>query len=118
MRNAIALHITDIHPDMNIESEIFPKELTRDAQQKDVFTPPNHQQMRFTESKDKEEFPPQYADEDAFFITEDIRADDVREKKKGDDDQNEDAIEEEKSYATEGDDESNTAKKRKTENQE
>jgi hypothetical protein len=31
MRNAIALHITDIHPDINIESEIFPKELTRDA---------------------------------------------------------------------------------------
>ena len=43
MRNGIALHITDIHPDNNIESEIFPKELTREAQSKDVFTPPNHQ---------------------------------------------------------------------------
>lgn len=42
MRNAAALHITDIRPDTNIESEIFPKELTNDAQQKEVFTPPNH----------------------------------------------------------------------------
>jgi hypothetical protein len=31
MRNGIALHINDIHPDTNIESEIFPKELTREA---------------------------------------------------------------------------------------
>jgi len=43
MRNAAALPITDIRPDTNIESEIFPKELTSDAQQKEVFTPPNHQ---------------------------------------------------------------------------
>lgn len=42
MRNAAALPITDIRPDTNIESEIFPKELTQDAQQKEVFTPPNH----------------------------------------------------------------------------
>jgi hypothetical protein len=31
MRNGVALHINDIHPDNNIESEIFPKELTREA---------------------------------------------------------------------------------------
>jgi acetylglutamate kinase len=42
MRNGVAIHITDIRPDTNIESEIFPKELTREAQNKDVFTPPNH----------------------------------------------------------------------------
>jgi hypothetical protein len=42
MRNAAALPITDIRPDTNIESEIFPKELTTDAQNKEVFTPPNH----------------------------------------------------------------------------
>lgn len=53
MRNGVALHITDIRPDTKIESEIFPKELTREAQSKDVFTPPNHQQMRFAE-KDSE----------------------------------------------------------------
>ena len=72
--------------------------------------------MRFTETKHKEEFPPQYGDEDAFFITEDIRAEDVRDKKREENDQNEDAIEEEKSYATEGDEESNAAKNRRTEN--
>jgi hypothetical protein len=42
--------------------------------------------MRFTETKDKEEFPPQYGDEDAFFITEDIRAEDVRDKKREEND--------------------------------
>jgi len=98
MRNGISLHITDIHPDNNIESEIFPKELTREAQSKDVFTPPNHQQMRFTENA-KEEFPPaKYGDNDAFFITEDIRDDDYGKEKE------EDAIEEERSYASEAGD--------------
>ena len=32
MRNAEAFQITDIRPDTNIESEIFPKELTHDGQ--------------------------------------------------------------------------------------
>jgi hypothetical protein len=43
MRNAAALNITDIRPDTNIDNEIFPRELTKEAQNKDVFTPPNHQ---------------------------------------------------------------------------
>jgi len=42
MRQGIALPISDIQPDTNIESEIFPRELTQDAQSKDVFTPPDH----------------------------------------------------------------------------
>ena len=42
MRNAAALPMQDIRPDTNIESEIFPKELTNEAQNKEVFTPPNH----------------------------------------------------------------------------
>jgi hypothetical protein len=47
MHQGVALPISDIRPDGNIESEIFPPELTREAQNKEVFTPPNHQQMRF-----------------------------------------------------------------------
>ena len=47
MHQGIALPISDIRPDNNIESEIFPPELTKEAQNKEVFTPPNHQQMRF-----------------------------------------------------------------------
>lgn len=43
MHQGVALPISDIRPDGNIESEIFPPELTREAQNKDVFTPPNHQ---------------------------------------------------------------------------
>lgn len=43
MHAGIALPISDIKPDQNIESEIFPRELTKEAQNKDVFTPPNHQ---------------------------------------------------------------------------
>lgn len=31
MRNAAAINITDIRPDTNIGSEIFPKELTQEA---------------------------------------------------------------------------------------
>ena len=42
MHQGVALPISDIRPDGNIESEIFPPELTREAQNKDVFTPPNH----------------------------------------------------------------------------
>jgi hypothetical protein len=58
--------------------------------------------MRFTENP-KEDFPPAaHGDNDAFFITEDIRDDDYG-REKGEKD-NEDAIEEERSYATEGDD--------------
>ncbi len=87
MRNAAALHITDIRPDTNIDNEIFPKELTKEAQNKEVFTPPNHQQMRFAE----EQFP--QSKDAGFFITED-----VRDGRTGDDEQ---VIEEEKSYASE-----------------
>lgn len=47
MHQGVALPISDIRPDNNIESEIFPPELTREAQNKEVFTPPNHKQMRF-----------------------------------------------------------------------
>lgn len=43
MHQGIALPISDIQPDNNIESEIFPPELTKEAQNKEVFTPPNHQ---------------------------------------------------------------------------
>ena len=42
MHQGVALPISDIRPDGNIESEIFPPELTREAQNKEVFTPPNH----------------------------------------------------------------------------
>lgn len=86
MRNAAALHITDIRPDTNIDNEIFPKELTKEAQNKEVFTPPTHQQMRFAD----EQFPK--SNEEGFFITEDIR--DGRP-------EDEQVIEEEKSYASE-----------------
>ena len=111
MRNGIALHINDIHPDTNIESEIFPKELTREAQSKDVFTPPNHQQMRFTENA-KENFPSaDQGDNNAFFITEDIRDDEYG--CDNEDDENQDAIEEERSYATEGDESKNQSEGKK-----
>ena len=43
MHAGVALPISDIRPDENIESEIFPIQLTKEAQAKDVFTPPNHQ---------------------------------------------------------------------------
>jgi len=89
MRNAATLQITDIRPDTNLESEIFPKGVIGDQQKKDVFTPPNHQQMRFADGQ--EAFPSKKDDDDAFFITEDVRPEN----------QNDEAIEEEKSYATE-----------------
>ena len=47
MRKGISLQISDIRPNTNIESEIFPRELTKEAQAKEVFTPPGHPQMRF-----------------------------------------------------------------------
>ena len=43
MHQGVALPISDIRPDQGIESEIFPPELTKEAQNKEVFTPPNHQ---------------------------------------------------------------------------
>lgn len=52
MHQGIALPISDIRPDNNIESEIFPPELTKEAQNKEVFTPPNHQQMRFISTEE------------------------------------------------------------------
>lgn len=68
MRQGIALPIYDIEPDQNIESEIFPRELTDEAKAKDVFTPPDHQQMRFGDSQKQKG-----QDENGFFITEDVR---------------------------------------------
>lgn len=74
MHQGVALPISDIRPDNNIESEIFPPELTREAQNKEVFTPPNHQQMRFDQGhKDSMPYPKDADQEDAFFITEDVR---------------------------------------------
>jgi len=67
MRKGIALPISDIRPNTNIESEIFPRELTKEAQAKEVFTPPNHQQMRFV-GQDENEFG-QQDDAGNFFIT-------------------------------------------------
>lgn len=105
--------MTDMHPNHNIESEIFPKELTREAQSKDVFTPPNHQQMRFTENN-IDNFPPpgqgQNSNNDAFFITEDVRDQDYGQE--DDELPNEDAIAEEKSYGTEGQSKNETEKKK------
>ena len=66
MRQGISLQMTDLKPSAIIESEIFPKELTKEAYEKDVFTPPNHQQLKFAENNDDQN--------DGFFITEDIRA--------------------------------------------
>ena len=69
MHQGVALPISDIRPDGNIESEIFPPELTREAQNKEVFTPPNHQQMRFVQNQE----PQPHESNEGFFITEDIR---------------------------------------------
>lgn len=82
MHQGVALPISDIRPDGNIESEIFPPELTREAQNKDVFTPPNHQQMRFLSEEQQQQMRAHgrqyqsHQDDDqdqGFFITEDIR---------------------------------------------
>jgi hypothetical protein len=70
MRKGIAYPISDIRPSTNIQSEIFPRELTKEAQQKDVFTPPNHQQIRFQEGHDEFTKPPQQTEDGGnFFIT-------------------------------------------------
>ena len=63
--------ISDIRPDNQIESEIFPPELTREAQNKDVFTPPNHQQMRFLnqEQQNRKFKHPLNENDQGFFIT-------------------------------------------------
>lgn len=42
MRQGISLQMTDLKPSAIIESEIFPKELTKEAYDKEIFTPPNH----------------------------------------------------------------------------
>lgn len=65
MNQGVALQIAEIRPDTNIEKEIFPRELTRDAQEKEIFTPPNHKQMRF-EGDSKP------SSDNQFFITENI----------------------------------------------
>lgn len=76
MRKGITLPISDIRPNTNIESEIFPHQLTREAQAKDVFTPPGHPQMRFSNPEDRAKPEEQPSDAGAaFFITEDIRDD-------------------------------------------
>lgn len=83
MHQGVALPISDIKPDDNIESEIFPPELTKEAQNKEVFTPPNHQQMRFMSQEEQQQIrhqqrqqynQPVEEDESNFFITEDVRA--------------------------------------------
>mmetsp|Transcript_39280 Transcript_39280/g.59967 ORF Transcript_39280/g.59967 Transcript_39280/m.59967 type:complete len:129 (+) Transcript_39280:831-1217(+) len=73
MHQGVALPISDIRPDGNIENEIFPPELTKEAQNKEVFTPPNHQQMRFLQHQQQAHFPPP-EEEANFFITEDVHA--------------------------------------------
>ena len=82
MNQGVALQISEIRPDTHIEQEIFPRELTRDAQEKEIFTPPNHKQMRFLKSqggKDKDTMPPMPpAPSDQFFITENILEGDSR----------------------------------------
>jgi len=86
MHQGVALPISDIKPDGNIESEIFPPELTKEAQNKEVFTPPNHQQMRFVSQEEQDQFrqsrpyqhqqlPMMQDEEQNFFITEDVRND-------------------------------------------
>jgi hypothetical protein len=42
MNQGVALQIAEIRPNTNIEKEIFPRELTSAAKEKDIFTPPNH----------------------------------------------------------------------------
>ena len=78
MHQGVALPISDIKPDGNIESEIFPPELTKEAQNKEVFTPPNHQQMRFmsqeeqNQHRQRQQYHQAAGEEDAdgnFFIT-------------------------------------------------
>lgn len=71
--------MTDIRPNTKIESEIFPKELSKAhgpeahaiGQEKDVFTPPDHQQLKFAKEQPSQQL---FDDkDDGFFITEDPR---------------------------------------------
>ncbi len=66
----MALPISEIRPNTNLEREIFPKELTSEAQQKDLFTPPHHKQMRFVKNNADDPFGQK--DEKQFFITENV----------------------------------------------
>lgn len=73
MHQGVALPISDIRPDGNIESEIFPPELTKEAQNKEVFTPPNHQQMKFMTQEEHDHLNAhggQAENDQGFFITE------------------------------------------------
>ena len=49
MMQGVSLNLQDIKPDEELDKEIFPTELSQQqaSSGKDVFTPPNHQQMRF-----------------------------------------------------------------------
>ncbi|CDW73960.1 leucine rich repeat family protein [Stylonychia lemnae] len=76
MNQGVALQIAEIRPNTNIEKEIFPRELTRDAQEKEIFTPPNHKQMRFVAGQDSSK--PSSSQNDQFFITENIDQQDVQ----------------------------------------
>lgn len=71
MNQGVALQIAEIRPNTNIEKEIFPRELTRDAMDKEIFTPPNHKQMRFI-GKGSDDSKPSSSQNDQFFITEDV----------------------------------------------
>jgi len=55
MHQGVALPISDIKPDGNIESEIFPPELTKEAPNKELFTTPNHMQMRFISQDEQDQ---------------------------------------------------------------
>ena len=76
MCKGITLPISDIRPNTNMESEIFPQQLTKMAQAKDVITPPGHLQMRFTLPGQKKIKAAGGADDGSgFFITENVRPD-------------------------------------------
>jgi hypothetical protein len=71
MNQGVALQIAEIRPNTNIEKEIFPRELTSAAKEKDIFTPPNHKQMRFIGGIESKPSSSQ-ENEKQFFITENI----------------------------------------------
>ena len=52
LNQGVALQIAEIRPNTHIEQEIFPRELTKQAQEKEIFTPPNHKQMRFANGEE------------------------------------------------------------------
>ena len=70
MNQGVALQIAEIRPNTNIEQEIFPRELDSAANNKDIFTPPNHKQMRFMGGLESK--PSSSQDNEQFFITENI----------------------------------------------